>query len=82
MAPSVIETVEQQRNKLAAIELPAGIDADDAASARQAIAEAFVTGFRSIMLISAALALASAASAWLLIDRGDPPSPRIRTSES
>ena len=33
-------------------------------SARQAIAEAFVTGFRWIMLISAALALASAASAW------------------
>jgi hypothetical protein len=59
--------VEQQRNKLAAIELPATMDAHDAELARHAIAEAFVTGFRWIMLLSAALALASAVSAWVLI---------------
>jgi cytochrome c biogenesis protein CcdA len=68
LAPGVIEAVEAQRNKLAAIELPASTDTHDTASARQAIANAFVTGFRWIMLISAALALASAASAWSLID--------------
>jgi EmrB/QacA subfamily drug resistance transporter len=67
VAPRVIEAVEQQRNKLAAIELPAITDARDTALARHAIAEAFVTGFRSIMLISAALALAGAVSAWALI---------------
>jgi EmrB/QacA subfamily drug resistance transporter len=67
LAPRVIEAVEQQRNKLAAIELPASMDAHATALAKHDIAEAFVTGFRWIMLISAALALASAASAWLLI---------------
>jgi EmrB/QacA subfamily drug resistance transporter len=63
----LIEAVEQQRSKLAAIELPASTDDRDTGLARHAIAEAFVTGFRWIMLISAALALASAASAWVLI---------------
>src|SRR6266567_4676138 len=67
VARPVIEAVEQQRNKLAAIELPESTDAHDAALAKHAIAEAFVTGFRWIMLLSAALALASAASAWVLI---------------
>ena len=67
LAPGVIEALERQRNKLAAIELPASMDAHDTALARHAIAEAFVAGFRWIMLISSALALASAASAWILI---------------
>jgi hypothetical protein len=67
LAPGVIEAVEQQRSKLAAIELPGSMDADATAVAKQAIADAFVAGFRWIMLISAALALASAASAWILI---------------
>ncbi len=78
LTPTVIEAVEQQRNKLAAIEVPAGLDARETARAKDAIAKAFVTGFRWIMLISAALALASAASAWLLIESvGD----RARVSE-
>jgi MFS family permease len=76
VAPQVMEAVERQRDKLGAIELPESIDAGDKASARQAIAEAFVTGFRAIMLICAALALASAASAWLLIGSANPPGPR------
>ena len=63
----MIEAVETQQSKLAAIELPAGTAADDAALARRAVANAFVTAFRWIMLISAALALASAVCAWLLI---------------
>jgi len=67
LAPGVIKAVEEQRSKLAAIELPASADAQDAALAKRAIADAFVAGFRWIMLISAALALASAASAWALI---------------
>ena len=77
LMPHVIEAVEKQRNKLAAIELPAGMDAQDAVTANRAIAEAFVAGFRRVMLISAGLALASAASALILI--GDP---RQRTHAS
>ncbi len=67
LTPAVIEAVEQQRDKLAAIDLPASMDAQDKASATSAIAKAFVAGFRWIMLIAAALALASAASAWVLL---------------
>ena len=67
LMPQVTNMVEQQRNKLAAIELPASLDAHDAVLARHAIANAFVAGFRLIMLISAALALAGAASALILI---------------
>jgi MFS family permease len=74
LTPALIEAVEQQRDKLAAIELPAATDTREKTLARRAIAEAFVKGFRWIMLISAALALASAASAWVLIGNArDPP---------
>ncbi len=78
LTPAAIEAVEQQRNKLAAIELPASMDAHAAGLAKQAIADAFVTGFRWIMLISAALALASAASAWILMGSANG---RHRTAE-
>jgi hypothetical protein len=81
VAPQVIEAVELQRDKLGAIELPKSIGAGDEASARQAIAQAFVTGFRAIMLICAALALTSAASAWALIGSASAPGPRSRTAE-
>jgi EmrB/QacA subfamily drug resistance transporter len=68
VAPDVVQAVEQQRTKLAAIELPVSMGPQDASLAARAIAEAFVLGYRWIMLISAALALASAASAWALIE--------------
>jgi MFS family permease len=67
LAPAAIEAVEQQRGKLAAIEIPGGMSAREKVAAENAIALAFVSGFRWVMLISAALALASAASAWILI---------------
>jgi hypothetical protein len=64
---AMIEAVERQQSKLAAIELPAGTAADDAALARRAVANAFVGAFRWTMLIAAPLALASAVCACLLI---------------
>jgi EmrB/QacA subfamily drug resistance transporter len=63
----VVEAVELQRNKLAAIDV-AQVAARDIVLARHAIGAAFVAAFRWIMLISAGLALASAASAWMLIE--------------
>lgn len=72
VAPEVIGTIEQQRNKLAAIELPDSVGAEAKASSRHAIANAFITGFRAIMLICAGLGLASAASAWALIRNASP----------
>jgi predicted MFS family arabinose efflux permease len=57
----------QQRDRLAAIEVPAGTAGAAAQAARAAVREAFVAGFRWIMVASALLALASAAvaAAWL-----------------
>lgn len=72
VAPEVIGTIEQQRNKLAAIELPDSVGAEAKASSRHAIANAFITGFRAMMLICAGLGLASAASAWALIRNASP----------
>ena len=80
VAPQLAGAVERQRDKLAAIELPGGIGTGERTAAKRAIAEAFVSGFRAIMLICALLALASAASAWLLIPSASPPRPRDRTT--
>lgn len=68
VAPTVSQALARQRGKLAAIELPATLDARDKAAAERAVADAFVSGFRAIMLVSAALALAGAASGWLAVD--------------
>jgi EmrB/QacA subfamily drug resistance transporter len=72
MSPAAMQALEAQRNKLAAIEIPAGIDARSKAAAEQAIAQAFVVGFRWIMVVSALLAIAGAASAWILMRDGPP----------
>jgi EmrB/QacA subfamily drug resistance transporter len=61
--PAVQEQIEAQRNKLAAAET-----AD--ASGRLAVTEAFVTGYRTVSWLAAALALASAVSAAALITTG------------
>ena len=61
----------QQRERLAAIELPAGIAQALAQAARAAVQDAFVAGYRWIMACSAALALCSAAVAVIWLDDTD-----------
>ena len=67
ISPAAMEALQAQRNKLAAIEVPANIDARSREAAERAIAQSFVAGFRWIMVVSAALAIAGAASAWILM---------------
>jgi EmrB/QacA subfamily drug resistance transporter len=69
VAPVTAEAVIAQRAKLAAIEPPSSVSPDTRLAIRRAVAEAFVSGFRRVMLIAASLALASAISAWLMIGR-------------
>jgi EmrB/QacA subfamily drug resistance transporter len=59
--------MEAAKAHLGAAEAPEGVDAGTAAHIERAIDESFVAGFRTAMLISAALALASALAAVLLV---------------
>lgn len=61
--------IESQRVKLAAIDIPQHIDADERREIRRAINESFVDGFRLVMLVASGLALLSTATAWLMIER-------------
>ena len=71
-------SVLEQRVRLAGLEIPTVADAATHESIKQVVAGAFVSGFRVVMLLSAALALASALSAWLLIGKSRPADSRQR----
>jgi len=60
-------SVYEQRVKLAGLELPSSVDPATQDTVKRAVADSFVFGFRIVILTSAALALASGGSAWLLI---------------
>jgi EmrB/QacA subfamily drug resistance transporter len=70
LSSEVREQLDAQRIKLAAAEVPAGIDAGVRAVITQSIRESFVAGFRLVMLIASGLALGAAAWAWLLVGDG------------
>ncbi len=61
--------LESNRNRLGALEVPAGLDPQTAAEIKTSISDAFLSAFRLVTLICAGLSLASAACAWLMIDR-------------
>ncbi len=67
-APDVRQLIDAQRVKLGGIELPPTLSHQMRIFLEQAIDDAFVTGFRVVMLTSAGLALASGISAWLIIE--------------
>ncbi|MDQ3773129.1 MAG: MFS transporter, partial [Pseudomonadota bacterium] len=54
---------------LAEAALPTGVDATVASALRRTVQLSFVSGFRWIMLLSAGLALLSALTAWVLVER-------------
>jgi hypothetical protein len=64
---SAWQSLQAQRSKLAAIAVPADQDPRTRRVIRRAIDESFVSGFRIVMAIGAALAIASAATALGLI---------------
>lgn len=66
--PSYIrQEVQANEIKLAGLHLPAGLDPTANAAIKASVREAFVYGFRIVMLICAGLSLASAAVARLMI---------------
>ena len=60
--------VEQEKIKLGAAQAPEGLRPELGATVERAIDAAFVSGYRTVMLVAAAMALASAISAALLIE--------------
>ena len=67
--------LEAAKADLGAAEAPEGVDAGTAAKIDRAIDESFVAGFRTVMVVSAGLALASALAAALLVGDGRVRSP-------
>jgi EmrB/QacA subfamily drug resistance transporter len=65
--PQLAQAVLAQRGKLAAIEIPVAANPQAQAAIRQAVDNAFVAGFRWVMLLSALLAAGGAACAWLFL---------------
>jgi EmrB/QacA subfamily drug resistance transporter len=68
LPPPVKHAVLEQRNRLTQIEPPKEITAEQQLILRRSIDEAFLSGFRWVMMISAGLALFSAFSAWSMIE--------------
>ena len=62
--------LEAAKADLGAAEAPEGVDARTEAKIESAIDEAFVAGFRAVMVVSAGLGLASALTAALLVSDG------------
>ena len=69
LAPEARQTLDDQRTRLAGADFEGPLAPATRARLRQAISESFVSGFRQVMVIAALLALLSALSAWLLIQR-------------
>jgi EmrB/QacA subfamily drug resistance transporter len=67
LAPGVLHQIQSSEIRLAGLEVPSYLDARTSWALRAAIDQAFVLGFRLIMLLCAGLAVASAAVASRMI---------------
>jgi hypothetical protein len=67
LPPRILQEVRGDETKLAGLQLPAGLRPTTKATLREAIGEAFVFGFRIVMLVCAGLSAASSAVASLMI---------------
>lgn len=67
LPPGILEEIQGNEAKLAGLQLPAGLHPMTKITIRERIGEAFVYGFRIVMLICAGLSAASSAVARVLI---------------
>jgi EmrB/QacA subfamily drug resistance transporter len=70
LPPGAMQAVQLEEIKLAALPIPAGVSPAQKGTIKEAIAEAFVFGFRMVMLICAGLSLASSVVARLMVPKG------------
>jgi EmrB/QacA subfamily drug resistance transporter len=79
LTPGILQQIQAEETKLAGLEAPDGLDSGTRAIIKQSSGEAFVFGFRIVILLCSVLSLASAAVAWLMIPKssdGLKPPPR------
>lgn len=70
LPPEARQGIAEQREDLAALEIPASLGEPERKLTRSALDEAFLKGFRGVMLTAAGLALlASLSAAWLIRNR-------------
>jgi EmrB/QacA subfamily drug resistance transporter len=69
LSPAVLQEFQANEIKLADLQIPAALDPSLKIAITASIREAFVFGFRLVMLICAGLSLASSAVAWHMIPR-------------
>jgi EmrB/QacA subfamily drug resistance transporter len=72
LPPEAKQQLEGEKIQLGAAQAPEGLDAAQSVSVDRAIDEAFVSGYRVVMLVAVAMALASAFSAALLLEGKKP----------
>ncbi|QNI32823.1 MFS transporter [Alloacidobacterium dinghuense] len=69
LPPAILHDLRAHESRLAALEAPANLDPNIRAAINNSIRQAFVFGFRLVMLFCAGLSLGSAAVAWLMLPR-------------
>jgi EmrB/QacA subfamily drug resistance transporter len=67
---NVVDKLQAGEIKLAGLQAPAGLDSSTRTAVTKSIGEAFVFGFRIVMLICSGLSVASSAVALLMIPKG------------
>jgi EmrB/QacA subfamily drug resistance transporter len=72
LPPVILHEVQAGKIKLGGLQAPAGLDPSTAVAIKQLVGEAFVFGFRIVMLICAGLSVASAVVARFMISKGMP----------
>lgn len=74
LAPETRQVMVAQHARLAAAEVPSDLDPEPRREVELAVARAFVTSFRMVMLVGAALALGASVCAWLTMEQANRPS--------
>src|SRR5438067_8864785 len=82
LSPSIQQLIDAHRTRLAGISIPPNLCGEAQTALKRPIDESFVSAFRLVSLLGAALALLSALSAWLLIEGKQPEPAGVSASES
>jgi EmrB/QacA subfamily drug resistance transporter len=69
LPPNVLEVIQSGEIKLAGLPVPMGLSPATSAAITKSIGDAFVFGFRIVMLLCAGLSVASSAIGWLMIPK-------------